>query len=220
MTTEPKLQIWDINKVVPYEKNAKKHPDEQIEKLATSIRELGWTSPITVDRKGMIIGGHGRRLAALKLGLKKVPVIVRDDLTDEQAMALRLADNRVVSTDYDTLLLQEELAELHMADFDLSILGFDEKELSFLIDELDMEFVDAVTDDVTAALDEQKAAHEEAFREVGQREVPIAQALGFKTITGDKERVVARFIAQLEIETGKKGAEALVTFIEGLQEAA
>ncbi|CCG43272.1 ParB/Srx family N-terminal domain-containing protein [Magnetospirillum molischianum] len=213
-------QIWEIDRLTPYERNAKKHSDEQVETLAKAIQSLGWTAPIVVDKNGVIIAGHGRRLAALKLGLKKVPVLVRDDLTDDQVIALRLADNKVSSTDYDTNLLQLDLSDLHLADFDLSAIGFNEKELSFLIEDLAEMNGEALVEDITEAIETQKAEHEKAFKATDERPIPLAQAFGFKHVPGAKESVIARFMAQLEAETGLKGADALLHFVEGLQEAA
>jgi hypothetical protein len=79
-----KVELWDIERVKPYPKNTKLHPDEQIERLSRTISRFGWDQPIVVDKHGVIIKGHGRRLAALKLGLKKVPVCVRRDLSQDE----------------------------------------------------------------------------------------------------------------------------------------
>ncbi|MFH3639762.1 ParB/Srx family N-terminal domain-containing protein, partial [Acinetobacter baumannii] len=81
-----------VDDVKPYELNAKIHSEEQVAKIAESIARFGWDQPIVVDKNGVIIKGHGRRLAAIKLGLIEVPVLVRDDLNEEQVKAARLAD--------------------------------------------------------------------------------------------------------------------------------
>ena len=88
-SNSPVIEIWDIKDLVPYEMNAKKHPQDQVEKLATAITKFGWTQPIVVWNNGEIIAGHGRRLAALHLGMKKVPVVVRSDLSKVEADALQ-----------------------------------------------------------------------------------------------------------------------------------
>lgn len=90
--SELKIQMWIVDDVKPYELNAKIHSEEQVAKIAESIARFGWDRPIVVDKNGVIIKGHGRRLAAIKLGLIEVPVLVRDDLNEEQVKAARLAD--------------------------------------------------------------------------------------------------------------------------------
>lgn len=215
---KPQLTTWPTRKLVPYDKNAKIHDDNQVQNLARSIQENGWTSPIVVDKNGVIIAGHGRRLAAISLGLEKVPVIVRDDLTDEQVRALRLADNRVAQTGYDTELLQEELAELAELEVDLSSMGFSDKELEFLSADL-AEIDDSVfINDLESEVAEHESQTETTIENVTNRDVPIAKVLGFAKINANDERAVKRFMAQLEHETGKSGAEAFVEFINQLMQ--
>ena len=91
----------DPAELTPYAHNAKTHPDEQIDKIAGSIAEYGFDQPIVVDADGVIIKGHGRRLAAVRLGLASVPVIVRDDLTPAQVKAARLLDNKSAESEWD-----------------------------------------------------------------------------------------------------------------------
>ena len=222
MSDKTKLQVesWPIEKVIPYEKNAKKHPPEQIEKLARVIRDQGWDQPIVVDKDGMIIKGHGRRLAALKNEMKFVPVIVRRDLTPDQVIAARLSDNQVSSTLYDTALIQEELAALNLSGFDITALGFEDRDLEFLTADLMTMDEGALVDDIEQAVGDQQDQNDAALAAVDGREVPLAKAFGFKAVPGDKEHVVVRFMAQLETESGLKGADALVDFIEKLNEAA
>ena len=109
--------------LVPYELNAKIHNPEQVTKIARSIAEFGWTQPIVADKNLVVIIGHGRLMAALQLGEKQVPVIIRDDLTEEQTNALRLLDNKLNESDYDPELLREslELVDLKDWDFDWGI---------------------------------------------------------------------------------------------------
>lgn len=115
---------WEpIKSIRPYEKNPRRN-DEAVEAVASSIREFGWQQPIVVDRDGVIIAGHTRYKAAKKLKCDTVPVVVADDLTEDQVKAYRLADNKTGElAEWDTALLGEELAEL--ADFDMSQFGFD-----------------------------------------------------------------------------------------------
>lgn len=118
--------------LIPYEKNARTHNSE-IEFLCNSIKEHGFdvSHAIGVDKDGVIIYGHGRRLAAIKLGMKEVPVVVRDDLSDEQVQAYRLADNKVSDlSGWDFDKLDFELNDLRLKEVDMTKFGFDD--ISFL----------------------------------------------------------------------------------------
>lgn len=211
-----KLQIdlWDVEKLIPYELNSKIHDEKQVEKIAKSIQEFGWDQPIVVDCNGVIIKGHGRRLAAIKLGLAKVPVLVRHDLTEEQVRAARLADNRVAVGDIDAELLQKELASL---DFDLEGI-FDRKELDFMSADLGEMNEEAFALDLDEEVAKQSAETIKKIEETDERPVKIDKALGFKQISGKDERYVARFMAQVEAETGKTGADAFVEFVRNLMQ--
>lgn len=220
MTSEielPKIEIWSIDQIRPYPKNAKIHSEEQVATLAELIDKNGWTQPIVVDRDGVIIVGHGRRLAAIKLGRLKVPVVCRRDLTPAQANALRLADNRVVSTSYDMSLLQEELAELSAGgEIDVSTLGFSEKELEFLGGELGDIDMSVMVDDIGEAVEEQKAENSKKVAAVDDSESPLGEAFGFKKVTIAQSRRIRGFMSQCEDETGLKGAPALMKFFDNL----
>lgn len=126
------VEVWPIEDVHPYVNNPKEHPEEQVAKIRSSIKNYGWDQPIVVDGDGEIIKGHGRRLAAQSLGLDEVPVIVRTDLTDAQKKAARIADNRTSEADWDPEALTSEFEELQEAD-DLPDLqeatAFDEDEV-------------------------------------------------------------------------------------------
>lgn len=116
------LQSWPIGKVKPYEKNPRNN-DGAVDAVAASIREFGFKQPIVVDRDGVIIVGHTRLKAAKKLGMKEVPVLVADDLTEEQVKAYRLADNKTGElAEWDMQMLSEELAGISM---DMSSFGFE-----------------------------------------------------------------------------------------------
>lgn len=115
-----------IEKLKPYEKNAKKHPPEQVKKIARSIEEFGFLSPVLIDKNNRIIAGHGRVLAAKQIGLEYVPCVYVEGLTDAQRRAYILADNRLGEiTGWDEDLLNAELFELDGLDFDITITGFD-----------------------------------------------------------------------------------------------
>lgn len=146
-----RIEVWPIEKLVPYERNARTHSAAQVAQLAASITEFGFVNPILVDTGAGVIAGHGRLAAAKDLGLKEVPVVVLDHLSPEQRKAYVIADNKLaLNAGWDMSLLQEEVIGLQLADFDLSLLGFDESELEGLLGDDDLE--DGV--DATAGKDE------------------------------------------------------------------
>jgi len=112
-----------VDALKPYEKNAKKHPAEQVEHIANSIREFGFRQPLVIDKDNVLVIGHGRLLAAKKLGLDTVPCVRADDLTEEQIKALRLADNKTNESEWDFDLLGGELDDIF--DIDMGQFGFD-----------------------------------------------------------------------------------------------
>lgn len=133
-----KVEIWNLSKLKPYANNARKHPDSQIEQIVTSIKKFGWTNPILVDSESGIIAGHGRLEAAKRVGLKKVPVIILDGLTEDERKACVIADNKIAeNAHWDFEILGEELASLKGVNFDMEVLGFDEKEIDRLIAEFE-----------------------------------------------------------------------------------
>lgn len=113
-----KVEMRALDTVKPYEKNAKKHDQTQIDNVAESIRQYGFVQPIVVDKDGIIVIGHCRALGAKKLGLKQVPCVCVDDLTPEQVNALRLVDNKSNESDWDFDLLADELPMLVLDGFD------------------------------------------------------------------------------------------------------
>src|SRR5438552_12939856 len=128
------IMQWPLSKITPYVRNARKIPQQAIDKVAASIQEFGWRQPIVVDAQGVIICGHTRLLAAQKLGLKQAPVHVADNLTPAQVRAYRLLDNRShEETDWDFDLLGLELLELKDLNLDLSLTGFDAPEIDNLL---------------------------------------------------------------------------------------
>lgn len=200
--------LMDIEKLTPYELNSKVHDKAQVAKIAKSITEFGWDQPIVVDGAGVVIKGHGRRLAAISLGMKEVPVWVRDDLTPEQVRAARLADNRVAVGLIDTDMLQKELADLS---FDLSGI-FDDKELAFMTADLGDMNIGAFVDNVEEEVNLQAEESAKKVEAVDERAVKLEAVLGFKTVQGKDERVLARFMAVVEDETGMQGADAFIKF--------
>jgi len=128
------IEIWPIDKLIPYLKNPRVHSDAQVAGIAESMIAFGFTVPILVDSSAGILAGHGRLLAAQKLQLEEVPVIVLDHLSEQQRRAYILADNRLAEgADWDEELLKIELAALQEDDFDLNLLGFEDEELARLL---------------------------------------------------------------------------------------
>lgn len=133
MDFHDKIQHVPIDDLSPYGANPKTHPSEQVEKIARSIQDFGFTVPLVVDENNTIIMGHCRLYAAQQLGLDAVPCIVRDDLTDAEARALRIADNRVAESAWDNELLESEIADLSDFDIDLESTGFLSEELEDIL---------------------------------------------------------------------------------------
>jgi DNA modification methylase len=134
-----------VEKLIPYVKNSRTHSDAQVAQIAASIKEFGWTNPILVDGTNGIIAGHGRLLAARKLGQTEVPVIELAHMTESQKKAYVIADNQLaMNAGWDTSMLTLELSDLKEVGFSLDILGFDPKELDNL---LEPEQVDGLTDE-------------------------------------------------------------------------
>lgn len=133
--TAKRIEMWPLERLKPYERNARTHSPEQVAQIVASIREFGFTNPILVDGSDGILAGHGRLAAAKDMGLAEVPVIVLDHLSAEQRRAYIIADNRLaLNAGWDTELLQIEVAALNLADFDLTLLGFDEDRIASLLD--------------------------------------------------------------------------------------
>src|SRR3990167_580863 len=129
-----KIELWKLDRIKPYDKNPRIN-DKAVDAVAESIRQFGFRQAIVVDTEGVIICGHTRYKAALKLGLKEVPVHVATDLSPEQIKAYRIADNKTAElAEWDLDLLPIELSELAGMDFDLELLGFSQDELAKLLD--------------------------------------------------------------------------------------
>ncbi|MCL4712802.1 MAG: site-specific DNA-methyltransferase [Pseudorhodoplanes sp.] len=149
MTDALQVGLWPIDRLLPYAANARTHPDEQVAQIAGSIAEFGFNVPCLVDDRGVLIAGHGRILAAKRLGLQQVPIIRLGHLTDAQARAFRLADNRIaLNAGWDDELLSAELERLKEDGVALGLLGFAEDELDRLLDGLDAGGASEEEDDV------------------------------------------------------------------------
>ena len=120
------LREVEIAALKPYERNAKQHSKEQVEKISRSIKELGFVSPCLIDKEMNVIAGHGRIMAAKAVGMEKVPCVFIEGLTEAQRRAYIIADNRLTELgEWDMDILQQELADLADFDFDISVTGFD-----------------------------------------------------------------------------------------------
>src|SRR5574344_1360909 len=136
MKTTTVMNLVSIDKLIPYVNNARTHSPEQINKLRSSLREFGFVNPVIIDNNFNIIAGHGRIMAARAEGIKEVPCVLADYLTEAQKKAYILADNRMaMDAGWDEEMLKVELEALEGESFDLSLTGFDEKELSDLFKE-------------------------------------------------------------------------------------
>ena len=139
-----KVEQWPIEKLVPYAKNSRTHSEEQVAQIAASIKEWGFTTAVLVDESGSIIAGHGRVMAARKLGLASLPVMVAAGWTDAQKRAYVIADNKLaLNAGWDNELLALELGELGDAGFDLELTGFTDEEIKAL---MPVEVTEGLTD--------------------------------------------------------------------------
>jgi hypothetical protein len=218
---EDKVELWNPKDLIPYERNNKNHTEGSISKLAESMKR-GQITPVIVDRAGVIVAGHGRTLAAIKLGWSKIKVI-QLDIDEEEAKAKRLADNLTSNQDYDFANIRLDISDL-AAGLDLDAigdlgagLGLDMKEIGTIIPELTDRLdanQDAIPENIVAAVEEFGNQNELHMHDMNERPIPIAKILGFGTIFPTQARKIGRFIAHIEDDTGLKGADAMTAWIE------
>ena len=123
-----KVERRDISGLIPYDRNAKLHPDSQIDQLANSIREWGWTIPILIDENDIVLAGHGRLYAAQQLGLTDVPCMVAEGWSEDKKKAYIIADNKLAEKGgWDNALLYSELKQINDSSFDLSLMGMEDE---------------------------------------------------------------------------------------------
>ena len=189
-----KLERWPIERLVPYERNARTHSAEQVAQIAASIQEFGFTNPILVASDDGILAGHGRLAAAKDLGLREVPVVVLDHLTPTQRQAYVLADNKLaLNAGWDDSILSAELAGLQLEEFDLSLLGWSDDELLGLMPEVEeLPREDADADAVPEAPAEPVTKPGDVWL-LGKHRVMC----GDSTVITDVERLMAGKKAQL-----------------------
>lgn len=160
------IDYEDVSALIPYAANSRTHSDEQVAQIAASIKQFGWTNPILIDGENVIIAGHGRLLAARKLGLEKVPIICIDHLSKAQQRALVIADNQLaLNAGWDMDMLKTEIEGLQLEDFNVELLGFDDKFLAGLFNdempeqpEAEEQLVDAVFEVAVTCKDEAEQA--------------------------------------------------------------
>jgi ParB-like chromosome segregation protein Spo0J len=189
-----RIELWPIDRLRPYERNPRTHGEAQVDQIAASMVEFGWTNPVLVDDQGGILAGHGRLLAARKLGLAEVPVIRFEQLSEAQKRAYLIAGNQLaLHAGWDEVLLAEELAWLRDERFDLDLIGFDASELERLLALADGE---AAGDE---AKDEVPEPPEEPVSKPGDLWVLGNHRLlcGDATVLADIERVLGGQLADM-----------------------
>ena len=135
MITTTQMQLVDINKLVPYVNNARTHSPEQITKLRSSLREFGFVNPVLIDREFNVLAGHGRLTAAKEEGIKEVPCVFVEHLSEAQKKGYILADNKLaLDAGWDDALLKVEMESLQEMGFDIGMTGFDEMEIADLFE--------------------------------------------------------------------------------------
>jgi DNA modification methylase len=180
-----------LGELIPYARNPRTHSDAQVAQIAASVREFGWTNPVLVDGQNGIIAGHGRVLAARKLGLARVPVIELAHMSDAQKRAYVLADKQLaLNAGWDEALLRLELADLSELGFDLGLIGFGEDELEQLL----AGSKEGLTDDDDApALPEQAVTRPGDLWILGKHRLLCGDA----TVRADVERVLGGSLADM-----------------------
>ncbi|MCL5743452.1 MAG: site-specific DNA-methyltransferase [Acidobacteria bacterium] len=189
-----KVVRWPVEKLIPYARNARTHSDEQVAQIAASIAEFGWANPILAGADGIIIAGHARLLAARKLGLTEVPVIVLDHLSETQRRALIIADNRLaLNAGWDEEMLRVELAALEEEGFDLDLVGFSDEELEDLLRESETEITGNTDDDAVPETEEAAVTVPGDVWVLGDHRLLCGDA----TVAADVEKVLAGGLADM-----------------------
>lgn len=129
------IKLIDLDKLKEYNNNPKEHPEKQIETLINSIKEFGFSVPIIIDKENEIIAGHARFEASKRLEIDKVPCIKRNDLSEEQVKAFRIADNKITESSWDYEQLALEFEQLEFENYDLKKTGFNEEEIENILEE-------------------------------------------------------------------------------------
>lgn len=147
------IEYESVEALIPYAANSRTHSDAQVAQIAASIKEFGWTNPILIDGDNTIIAGHGRLLAARKLGMKQVPAIRIGHLSKAQQRALVIADNQLaMNAGWDMDMLKAEIEGLKLEDFDVDLLGFSDDELKDIFSKLEDEIASLDSDKYTTKI--------------------------------------------------------------------
>jgi len=182
-----RIELWPMDRLRPYERNPRTHSEAQVDQIAASMVEFGWTNPVLVDEQGGVLAGHGRLLAASKLGLAEVPVIRFEHLSEAQKRAYLIADNQLaLQAGWSEELLAEELAWLRDECFDLDLIGFDATELERLLALADGEAASAEAEDEVPELPENPVSRPGDLWVLGNHRLLCGDA----TVLADVERVL------------------------------
>jgi ParB-like chromosome segregation protein Spo0J len=193
-----RIELWPIDRLRPYERNPRTHSDAQVDQIAASMVEFGWTNPVLVDEQGGILAGHGRLLAARKLGLAEVPVIRFEHLSEAQKRAYLIADNQLaLQAGWSEELLGAELAWLRDERFDLDLVGFDATELERLL-----------------AIADGEAGSDEAEDEVPEPPEEPVSRLGDLWVLGNHRLLCGDATVQVDVERVLGGQLADITFCD------
>jgi DNA modification methylase len=187
------IEMWLVDKLIPWARNPRTHSEAQVAQIAASIAEFGFNNPILVDTKAGIIAGHGRLLAARKLGLAEVPVIVLDHLSEAQKRAYVIADNKLAeNAGWDDDLLRIEIEALQEESFDISLLGFEDVKLAQLLAAQDA--AEGLTDeDAIPELPEKPASRTGDLWLLGEHKLLV----GDSTNQGEVARLIGSEVADL-----------------------
>jgi DNA modification methylase len=189
-----RIELWPIDRLRPYERNPRTHSEAQVDQIAPSMVEFGWTNPVLVDEQGGVLAGHGRLLAARKLALAEVPVIRFEHLSEAQKRAYLIADNQLaLQAGWSEDLLAAELAWLRDERFDLDLIGFDATELERLLAIADGEGEADGTDDEVPEPPEEPVSKPGDLWVMGNHRVLCGDA----TVLGDVERVLGGQLADM-----------------------
>jgi DNA modification methylase len=189
-----RIELWPIDRLRPYERNPRTHSDDQVDQIAASMVEFGWTNPVLVDEQGGVLAGHGRLLAARKLGLAEVPVIRFEHLTEAQKRAYLIADNQLaLQAGWSEELLAEELAWLRGESFDLDLIGFDATEIERLLALADGKAGSADAEDEVPEPPEDPVSRPGDLWLLGNHRLLCGDA----TVLADVERVLAGELADM-----------------------
>jgi ParB-like chromosome segregation protein Spo0J len=189
-----RIELWPIDRLRPYERNPRTHSEAQVDQIAGSMVEFGWTNPILIDENEGILAGHGRLLAARKLGLAEVPVIRFEHLSEAQKRAYLIADNQLaLQAGWSQELLAAELAWLRDESFDLDLVGFDATELERLLALADGDAASDETEDEVPELPEEPVSKPGDLWVLGNHRLLCGDA----TVLTDVERVLEGQLADM-----------------------